>query len=50
MTRAKEELILLHGQKASPFLEEIPAGYVRWESAEKEEDIQTVQISLFDFI
>ena len=53
MTRAKEELILVHGREESLFFKEIPAGYVRWESAEKEEDaqaVQTVQMNLFDFI
>ncbi|MDE6202394.1 MAG: ATP-dependent helicase, partial [Lachnospiraceae bacterium] len=53
MTRAREELILVHGREASLFLEEIPSGYIRWENAEKEEDaqaVQSVQMSLFDFI
>ncbi len=53
MTRAMEELILIHGREASLFLKEIPAGCIRWEQAEKEDDVQavkTVQMSLFDFI
>ncbi|MCI8798912.1 MAG: UvrD-helicase domain-containing protein [Lachnospiraceae bacterium] len=52
MTRAKEELILVCGEELSPFLQEIPAEYGKWERAGKaeEETLQAVQMSLFDMI
>lgn len=49
MTRAREELILVGGREASPFLEELPAECVKWEQPEKEEE-QAVQMSLFDLL
>lgn len=53
MTRAEKELILVCGKNTSPFLQEIPAGYARWERAERTEDeetVQAVQMSLFDLL
>lgn len=50
MTRAREELILVGGKEASPFLQEIPPEYVGRELAAKEEKVQAVQMSLFDMI
>lgn len=51
MTRAREELILVCGEEASPFLQEIPAAYTKWERTEKEPDpMEAVQMSLFDLM
>ncbi len=51
MTRAREELILVCGQEASRFLEELPHGEILEENAAKEEEKeQAVQLSLFDFL
>ena len=50
MTRAREELILVSGKESSPFLQELPAECVSREQAEKEEEVQAVQMSLFDLM
>ena len=50
MTRAREELILVSGKESSPFLQELPAECVSREQAEKEEEMQAVQMSLFDLM
>ncbi len=50
MTRAREELILVGGKESSPFLQELPTGCVSREQAEKEEEVQAVQMSLFDLM
>ena len=50
MTRAKEELILVCGEEASSFLQEIPGEYGKWERAGKEEPVEAIQMSLFDLI
>lgn len=53
MTRAKEELILVCGQDASLFLNEIPPENTKWETPEKSKEKKTetaIQMSLFDFI
>ncbi len=50
MTRAREELILVSGKESSPFLQELPTECVSQEQAEKEEEVQTVQMSLFDLM
>ncbi len=53
MTRAKEELILVCGQEASLFLNEIPAKNAKMENLEKPKKRKTekaVQMSLFDFM
>ncbi len=50
MTRAREELILVGGKESSPFLQEFPTACVSWEQAEKEEEVQAVQMSLFDLM
>ena len=50
MTRAREELILVSGKESSPFLQELPTECVSQEQAEKEEEVQAVQMSLFDLM
>lgn len=53
ITRAAEELILVCGQDTSRFLNELPAGNVRWERSQKTEDKKSsgaIQMSLFDFL
>ena len=50
MTRAREELILVSGKESSPFLQELPTECVSREQAEKEEEVQAVQMSLFDLV
>ena len=51
MTRAREELILLCSQEASPFIEEIPAENAQWENVGKTDgQTKATQMSLFDFM
>lgn len=51
MTRAKEELILVCGQEASCFAEELPHEGIRHERAKKTEDEpRAVQMCLFDLL
>lgn len=50
MTRAKEELILITSQEASPFLKDIPEDVTERENAGKQRDPgMGKQMSLFDF-
>lgn len=52
MTRAREELLLVCGEEASSFLQEIPPAHTKWESIKKEEKetMEAVQMSLFDLM
>ena len=50
MTRAREELVITTTQEPSPFLEELPADWVREERAGRRKEPEMRQMSLFDFI
>ncbi|MCB6993824.1 UvrD-helicase domain-containing protein [bacterium 210820-DFI.6.37] len=49
MTRAREELILLSGQRPSPFLAELPDSVKRQEAYKKKEQRKFQQMSFLDF-